>query len=185
MKLVENYFYEPLERKYFKNITNTTIIVVWRNKNKNRYLVHMRKKNISDGGGMWAFPGGMLEKTDKTLQEGALRETIEESQVKINSDILNWNKLKKYSKYLFPLREDSTNMTFFMIIKSTKKPKVLGPLKINKKPFLKSDMEVELTKKNSSGHLFLSSTKIYKLIKKKKFWKYSTEAYKKLYDILE
>ena len=72
-----------------------------------------------------------------------------------------------------------------MIIKSTKKPKVFGPLKMNKKPFLKSDMEVELTKKNPSGHLFLSSVKIYKLIKKKKFWKYSTEAYKKLYDILE
>jgi predicted ATPase len=185
MKLVENHFYEPLERKYFKNITNTTIIVVWRNKNKNKYLVHKRSKNSHDGGGMWAFPGGMLEKTDKTLQEGALRETIEETQVKINSDILNWSKLKKYSKYLFPLREDSTNMTFFMIIKSTKKPSVKGPLKMNKKPFLKSDMEVELTKKNPTGHLFISSTNIYKLIKKNKFWRYSKEAYKKLYDIIE
>lgn len=185
MKLVENHFFKILERKNFKNISNTTIIIVWRNKNKNRYLVHMRNINSHDGGGLWAFPGGMLEKTDKTLQEGALRETIEETQIKINSDILNWDKLKKYSKYLFPLRKENNNMTFFMIIKSTKKPIVKGPLKINKIPFLKSDMEVELTKKNPTGHLFLSSAKIYNLIKKNKFWKYSTEAYKKLYDIIE
>ena len=44
IKLVKNPFYFPMFKKNYKNITNTSMVVIWRNKKtgENKYLIQKR-----------------------------------------------------------------------------------------------------------------------------------------------
>ena len=198
--VLRNYFYRPYYQKDFKKITNTSLIIVWKNNKKKefKYLIQKRGNKMKHGKNKLAVGGGMLEKSDRTLQYGALREVLEESQIqfkKINN--LNEKTILQLEKCLFPLETNETNFTFFMIIVSNKKPEIKGPIDNNNiKPFLKSTREInlednkwnnpKLKNKIKNGHAFLTKKEILMHFSKKpKIWKYSKKSLLKLFSILE
>ena len=78
---------------------------------------------MKSGKSKLAVGGGMLEEYDKTLQKGAIREIMEESQIlfkgKLN-DTMTSKTVDLLSKNVFFLSKDPVNYTFFMIIVSEK-----------------------------------------------------------------
>ena len=101
-KLIKNPYYYPFYRKYFKKINNTSLVIIWRNSKtrENKYLIQKRSKNMKRGKNKLAVGGGMLEKSDKTLQAGAIREVLEESQIQFKK---NNNLSKETIKILEPI----------------------------------------------------------------------------------
>ena len=145
-----------------------------------------------------AIGGGMLEKSDKTLQAGAIREVLEESQIQFRkNNNLSTETIKILEPYLFPLKTDKNNLTFFLIIVSKKQPKINGPLKTDKiKPFLKSEREIDVEDKLwdnkrlegriKNGHAFLNKKEIFYHYKKGlEVWKYAKDSLNLIFDILE
>ena len=145
-----------------------------------------------------AVGGGMLEKNDKTLQAGAIREVLEESQIQFkNKNNLSKSTIKMLEPYLFPLKKDRNNLTFFLIIVSKNEPMIKGPLKTDKiKPFLKSEREIDvhdvswdnnkLQGKINNGHAFLNRKEIlYHYNNGLEVWKYSKDSLNLIFDILE
>ena len=199
-KLIKNPYYYPFYRKYFKKINNTSLVIIWRNSKtrENKYLIQKRSKNMKRGKNKLAVGGGMLEKSDKTLQAGAIREVLEESQIQFkNNNNLSKSTIKLLEPYLFPLKNDRNNLTFFLIIVSKNEPKIKGPLKTNKiKPFLKSEREIDvddilwdnkkLEGRIKNGHAFLTRKEIlYHYQKGLEVWKYSKDSLNLIFDILE
>ena len=198
-KIVKNQNYEPFLRKDFKKINNTSLIIIWRNRKTKelKYLIQKRSNKMRHGKNKLAVGGGMLEKSDKTLQFGAIREVIEESQVQFKKKKnLTVKTIKQLEPYLFPLKRDGNNFTFFLIISSFKEPKFFGPIKHGKiKPFLDSSREVDLEDKTwddkklkgkiKYGHAFLSKKEILRHYDKKaKIWKYTKRTFDYLFEIL-
>lgn len=199
-KLIKNPYYYPFYRKYFKKINNTSLVIIWRNSKtrENKYLIQKRSKNMKRGKNKLAVGGGMLEKSDKTLQAGAIREVLEESQIQFKkNNNLSKETIKILEPYLFPLKNDKNNLTFFLIIVSKNQPKIHGPLKTNKiKPFLKSEREIDVDDKLwnnnklegriNNGHAFLNRKEIlYHYNKGLEVWKYSKDSLNLIFDILE
>lgn len=54
-----------------------------RQPNTNKYLIALRPKEDNNGG-VWEFPGGKVDKTDKDLREALKREVFEELSVKVD-----------------------------------------------------------------------------------------------------
>ena len=197
--LVKNYYHKPLLRKDYKKITNTSLIIVWRNTQSKeiKYLIQKRSKKMKNGKKKLAIGGGMLEDSDKTLQHGAIREILEESQVQLmKKDNLSVKAINSLIPYLFPLETDGSNFTFFLIINSKKEPKFLGPIKKTKKPFLDSSREIDLEDdewKNKSlkgrikhGHAFLTSKEIlHHFTNSPKIWFWSKKSFLHLFPLLE
>jgi hypothetical protein len=199
-KLIKNPYYYPFYRKYFKKINNTSLVIIWRNSKtrENKYLIQKRSKNMKRGKNRLAIGGGMLEKSDKTLQAGAIREVLEESQIQFKkNNNLSKDTINMLEPYLFPLKNDKNNITFFLIIVSKNQPKIKGPLKTNKiKPFLKSEREIDiddhlwdnkkLEGKINNGHAFLNRKEIlYHYKKGLEIWKYTKDSLNLIFDILE
>lgn len=196
-KLVKNPLYFPMKTKKYPNITNVSLVVIWRNidTKKNKYLVHKRSSVMKSGKNKLGISGGMIEKSDKTLQQAAIRELLEESQVQFfNKNNLSTKTITKLQSFLFPLESDSANMTFYLIIKSKNEPKYYGPIDFTIKPFLNSSHEIDTKDKhwNSTsittkfGHAFLSSRQIKKYFKKKpNIWNYSKKSYLYLFSLFE
>ena len=199
-KLIKNPYYYPFYRKYFRKIYNTSLVIIWRNSitRENKYLIQKRSKNMKKGKNKLAIGGGMLEKSDKTLQAGAIREVLEESQIQFRKkNNLSKETIKLLEPYLFPLKTDKNNLTFFLIIVSKKQPKINGPLKTEKiKPFLKSEREIDVEDKLwdnkrlegriKNGHAFLNKKEIlYHYKKGLEVWKYAKESLNLIFDILE
>ncbi len=197
--LVKNYYHKPLLIKDYKNITNTSLIIAWRNiQNKEiKYLIQKRSKKMKNGKNKLAIGGGMLEESDKTLQQGAIREILEESQVQfMKKDNLSIKTINSLVPYLFPLETDGSNFTFFLIINSKKEPNFLGPIKKPQKPFLESEREIDLEDniwKNKSlkgrikhGHAFLNSKEIlHHFTNSPKIWLWSKKSFLHLFPLLE
>lgn len=198
--LVKNLNYYPLYRKHYKKINNTSLIIIWKNPKtkETRYLLQKRSKKMKRGRNKLAIGGGMLEKSDKTLQAGAIREVLEESQIQFKSKHnLSKTTIKELEPYLFPLHTDSSNFTFYLIIRSTNEPKVKGPVMNGKiKPFLNSSREIDLEDdywndrklygKVKNGHAFLNKKEILRHFKYDlKLWKYTKKSLTALFQIFE
>ena len=198
-KIIRNKNYEPFLRKDFKKINNTSLIIIWRNRKTKqlKYLIQKRSNKMKHGKNKLSVGGGMLEKTDKTLQFGALREALEESQIQfMKKNNMSLNTIKQLEPYLFPLQRDKNNYTFFIIISSYQEPKVYGPIKHEKiKPFLDSSREVDLEDKSwndrclegkiNNGHDFLTKKEIlWHYENKPTIWKYSKKTFDYLFEIL-
>jgi len=198
--IAKNPNYENLLLRNYKTITNTSCVIVWHNPIKNdfHYLIQKRSERMKRGKGNLAIGGGMLEKYDMSLQYGAVREIMEESQVKFKKAHLNMTHktIKQLCKNLFYLSHDQSNFTFYLILSSNKMPRWNGPIKINKYPFNNSQREIDLddTMWNNNklknriykGHCFMTSNEIKKhYTKEPKIWKYSKQSLSKLFDILE
>ncbi len=199
-KLIKNPYYYPFYRKYFKKINNTSLVIIWRNSKtrENKYLIQKRSKNMKRGKNKLSVGGGMLEKSDKTLQAGAIREVLEESQIQFkNKNNLSKSTIKILEPYLFPLKNDRNNLTFFLIIVSKNEPTINGPVKTNNiKPFLKSEREIDVEDKIwdnerlkgriKNGHAFLNRKEIlYHYKNGLDIWKYSKDSLNLIFDILE
>ncbi len=195
-QIVTNPNFKPMKRNEYKNITNTSCIVVWYNtiNGKFYYLIQKRSAVMNSGPNKLAVGGGMLEKSDKTLQYGAIREMLEESQLQLrDKNNMSEETIKILSKCLFPISKDNENVTFFFIIASNIMPKWDGPIKENKYPFNKSLREVDVkdtswNKYVKKGHCFMTYNMIKQYVKDNKnptFWKYSLYSLKKLFKILE
>jgi 8-oxo-dGTP pyrophosphatase MutT (NUDIX family) len=198
-KLVKNPFYFPIFKKDNKKITNTSLVIIWRNKKtgENKYLLQKRSKFMKNGKNKLGFPGGMIEKEDESLQFGALRELLEESQVLFkDANNISIKTIRQLLPYTFPLMKKQTNFTFYLIICSFTEPKVMGPIDFERKPFLKSSREVDLedNKWNDKklenrikfGHAFLSKSEIFSHYKKEpQIWKYSKITVNNLLPIFE
>jgi 8-oxo-dGTP pyrophosphatase MutT (NUDIX family) len=198
-KIIKNYFHERLILKNYKKITNTSLIIIWKNKKtrKLKYLIQKRSKLMKNGKNKLAIGGGMIEKSDESLQFGAIREIIEESQVQFkNKNNLDIKTIRELEQFLFPLGKFQNNFTFYMIIESIFQPKILGPVTNNDvKPFLNSLREIDLEnnnwndnkiKKIKNGHAFLSKEDIERHYKTEpKIWRYSKFALEKLFQIFE
>ncbi len=186
-KLIKNPFYFPMFKKNYKKITNTSLVVIWRNKKtgENKYLIQKRSKFMKNGKNKLGFPGGMIEKDDESLQYSAIRELLEESQVVFKEkNNISVKTIKDLLPYTFPLMKKQTNVTFYLIISSFNQPKFLGPIDFERKPFLKSTREVDLEDDNWNnkklknkikyGHAFLSKEELFSHYNKEpKVWKYS------------
>ena len=198
-KIIKNQNYEPFLRKDFKKINNTSLVIIWRNRKTKelKYLIQKRSNKMKHGKNKLAVGGGMLEKSDKTLQFGAIRETIEESQVQFKKKKnLNIKTIRQLEEYLFPLKRDGNNFTFFLIISSYKEPRVLGPIKHgNIKPFLDSSREIDLEDKTwddknlkgkiRNGHAFLNKKQILTHYEDSpQIWKYTKRTFDYLFKIL-
>ena len=196
-RIIKNNFHQKLILKDFKKITNTSLIIIWKNKKtrKLKYLIQKRSKVMRNGKNKLAIGGGMLEKSDESLQFGAIREIMEESQIQFkNKKNLDITTIRELEPFLFPLGKFKNNFTFYMIIESIYQPKILGPVTNNNtKPFLNSVREIDIEnnswndiKKIINGHSFLSKTEITKhYIIEPKIWKYSKIALEKIFQIFE
>ena len=200
--LVINPNFKPMSLKKYKHITNTSCVVVWYHLKKNKfyYLIQKRGLKMKRGGGNLAIGGGMIEDDrDMSLQYGAVREIMEESQIKFkNTKKLTMTKktISQLSKYLFFLSEDDTNVTFYMILVSNKIPRWNGPILADKYPFKNSKWEIDMkddTWNNKKlkgriykGHCLMTSDEIKKKYNKKpKMWNFSKKSLNKLFKILE
>ena len=199
-KIVKNPYFIPYYQKDFKKITNTSLIIIWRNSKtgEHKYLIQKRSNKVRSGKNKLAFCGGMLEDSDINLQYGALRELIEESQIQFKKKKnLSEKTLKGLQKYVFPLAIKQTNFTFYMIIVSHKQPKFFGPIDHGSiKPFLKSTREVDLDDnkwndkalkgKIKNGHAFLTKKEILRHYNKKpEIWRYSKMSIRDIFPIFE
>ena len=93
--------------KKYKHITNTSCVVVWYHLKKNKfyYLIQKRGLKMKRGGGNLAIGGGMIEDDrDMSLQYGAVREIMEESQIKFkNTKIYFYSFIMTYVNPFFYL----------------------------------------------------------------------------------
>jgi 8-oxo-dGTP pyrophosphatase MutT (NUDIX family) len=198
-RIVKNPYYYPILKNNNKEITNTSLIIIWRNKKtgEHKYLIQKRSKFMKSGKNKLGFCGGMIEKTDESLQFSAIRELLEESQLQFkNENNLSIKTIKDLLPYTFPLMKKQTNFTFYMIIVSFKEPIFLGPLNIEKKPFLKSTREVDIDDKSwndknlngriKNGHAFLTNKELFKHYNKEtRIWKYTKISINNLIPIIE
>ena len=200
-KIVVNPRYEPMLQSKYKKISNTSCVIVWYNPIKDdfHYLLQKRGKNMNSGKSKLAVGGGMLEDYDKTLQKGAVREIMEETQIIFKENLnktMTGKTLDILSKNIFFLSKDPVNYTFFMIIVSEKLPKWTGPINKDKYPFKKSSHEIDiddktwndnkLKKRIYKGHCFLTKEEILKYYDKDPLvWKYSKKSLNILFKLLE
>ena len=188
--IVNNPNFIPIKQTSNININNTSCIVIWHNLKKNKlyYLIQKRSNSMPSGADKLAIPGGMLEKHDKYIQYGAIRELLEETQLSLRThNNMSHETIEILSKCLFPLSQEGTNITFFIIIASKKMPEWIGPLSHSIYPFKKSIHEVDMidhtwNKNIKYGHTFMSSSEIIK--KQHFFWKYSIHQLFKLIKVL-
>lgn len=193
--LSHNTKYKPLKRSQYKHITNTSCIVVWLSSVdfKYRYMIQKRSGVMNSGANKLAIAGGMLETTDTTLQQGAVREMLEESGIVFsNHNNMTPETVKTVAKHLFLLSEDSTNMTFFFILLNDKMPSWRGPIGKNKGIFKKSSREIDTTDTSwgdvKKGHCFMTSHMIKQHFNNNiepAFWNYSKKSLLELFKILE
>jgi len=200
---VNNPRYKEMPISKNKKITNTSCIVVWFHPIEEQfyYLIQKRSSIMTSGASKLAVGGGYIEKRDKYLQYGAIREILEESQMMLKKDYkstMTSKTIEQASKNLFYLSEDTANVTFYFIIVSKKEPKWRGPIKKNQYPFKKSTHELDtyddkwankkLKNRIHDGHCFMTKAEIIDHIKnnkKIKFWKYSKDVLYELFRILE
>lgn len=67
---------------------------------KQRFLV-IRRSDIDERAGMWTIPGGHIDKEDKSIEEGAIRELYEETNLKCNISDVTYVGQPKPEKYYF------------------------------------------------------------------------------------
>lgn len=195
-RIIKNRFHNRLLLKDYKKLTNTSLIILWKNKKTRqiKYLIQKRSKYMKNGKNKLAIGGGMIEKSDESLQFAAIREVIEESQIQFKkNNNLNIDTIRNLEKYLFPIGIFGNNFTFYLIIESNFEPKVKGPITNNKiKPFLNSSREIDLEDKNwndlnikvKNGHAFISKEDIERHYKSEpKIWKYSKKVLEILFEI--
>ena len=198
-ELVENNFFTPFKKNQFKKVNNTSLVIIWKNPiNKEiKYLIQKRSNKMKRGKNKLAVGGGMLEDNDETIQYGALREVLEESQLKLmKKKNLSIKTLRSLQKYLFPLKLDRNNLTFYMIIISKNQPKYFGPIDKKIGVFLNSKREVDtednkwnnkrLEGRIKYGHAFLSKREIiYHYNNDISIWKYSKKSLELLFKLFD
>ncbi len=85
---------------------------------ENSILILRRANYLRKFKGMWCFPGGSLDKNDKTHKDGALRELKEETGI-----TLTWNEEHDVKLYdTIKHKDDSTSEYYIITLKS--KPEV-------------------------------------------------------------
>jgi hypothetical protein len=190
--------YVPMYMNDYPTITNTSCIIIWYNPtiDKYYYLLQKRGLKMKTGAGKLAIGGGHLESSDTTLQMGACREIMEESQVLFNSTIQNtmtFATLDRISKNLFYLSQDATNVIFFLILVSKKMPIWKGPINRNIEMFKKSSNEIDQKDYNwgdnkligrvKFGHCFLTKKELKQL--NNQLWHNSNNALLELFVFLD
>jgi hypothetical protein len=168
----------------YPNIKNTSVYVCLFNPVTKKYklLIQKRAYNMKNGSGKLSICGGKLEKYDESLQYGALREMLEETQIvftKDENENITIENIKNIEPFLIPFSINKNNMSFYLVIVSEIEPIINGPLKKKIKPFNRSDFEVDLSNQwgenykhlnITNGHAFCSFDDVKTMIANDDFW---------------
>tara|TARA_B100000212_G_scaffold340986_1_gene322941 strand:+ start:3150 stop:3614 length:465 start_codon:yes stop_codon:yes gene_type:complete len=87
----------------FEGESKTVGIVVCLD-NKQRFLI-IKRSNIDDRGGSWTIPGGHIDKEDRSIESGAVRELDEETNLLCDtSDLIYLGEPKPEKHYFLTLK---------------------------------------------------------------------------------